>query len=61
MGHRQFRHNTNGVESVRRRWGDEAAKAAELHIIADEGYVPTPEQISKKYGGPEAGKAYERD
>lgn len=48
--HRQVRHHTKGVEEVRKMWGDEAAKAAELHIIADEGYVPTPEGIRKAYG-----------
>ena len=50
MGHRQIRHHKDGVEMIRRKWGDEAATAAELHIIADEGYVPTKEQIRKKYG-----------
>ena len=33
--HRIHRHNLNGVEEVRHKWGDEAAKAAELHILAD--------------------------
>jgi len=50
MGHRQIRHHTEGVEEVREMWGDEAAKAAEMHIISDEGYVPTPKQIRKRYG-----------
>ena len=48
--HRQIRHHTEGVEEVRKMWGDEAAKAAELHIIADEGYVPTPTSIKLAYG-----------
>jgi hypothetical protein len=33
--HRSFRHNVNGVEEVRKKWGDEAAKAAEIHIKRD--------------------------
>lgn len=33
--HRIHRHNQVGVEECRRRWGDQAAKAAELHILAD--------------------------
>lgn len=37
--HRQFRHNKEGVEYIRMLWGDEAAKAAELHILADMGYI----------------------
>lgn len=57
MGHRQIRHHTEGVEEVRSIWGDEAARAAELHIISDEGYIPTPEQITKKYGPLEDNKS----
>ena len=49
-GHRQIRHHTDGVEEIRKMWGNEAARAAELHIIADEGKVPTKEEIRKKYG-----------
>jgi len=50
MGHRQIRHHTEGVEKVRSLFGDEAAEAAEMHIISDEGCVPTKEEIKKKYG-----------
>jgi len=49
IGHRMKRHNLAGVEEVRHKWGDEAAKAAELHIIADEGKIPTAQQIADKY------------
>ena len=49
-GHRQIRHHLGGVEEIRKMWGNEAAEAAEMHIISDEGYVPTPEQIRDKYG-----------
>ena len=50
VGHRQIRHHKEGVEEIRKLWGDEAAKAAEMHIITDEGKVPTKEEIRKKYG-----------
>jgi hypothetical protein len=33
--HRRFRHNEAGIEEVRRRWGNRAAEAARLHIVAD--------------------------
>jgi len=39
-GHRDIRHNEKGVEKVRQMWGDEAAKAAEIHISKDEGCIP---------------------
>ena len=40
--HRSARHHDAGVEEVRRRWGDEAAKAAEIHIKRDwYGKVPS--------------------
>lgn len=34
--HRGYRHNRRGIEAVRRRWGDRAARAAEIHIERDE-------------------------
>ena len=34
---RGYRHNQKGVEEVRRRWGDKAARAAEIHLRRDEG------------------------
>jgi len=34
--HRDLRHNRRGVEEVRKRWGDKAARAAEIHIRRDE-------------------------
>lgn len=33
--HRSYRHHREGVEEVRQKWGDEAAKAAEIHIERD--------------------------
>ncbi len=35
--HREYRHSRKGVEEVRRKWGDRAARAAEIHIRKDEG------------------------
>ena len=35
--HRSVRHNTEGIEEVRRMWGDRAAEAAEIHIRKDFG------------------------
>lgn len=40
-GHRKYRHNHQGIEEVRRRWGDEAAEAAKLHIL-DDFFGPCP-------------------
>ena len=37
MGHRVHHHHKEGIEEVRKRWGDEAARAAEIHILKDEG------------------------
>lgn len=33
--HRKFRHNREGIEKVRKMWGELAAKAAEIHIRTD--------------------------
>jgi hypothetical protein len=33
--HRKFRHNQKGIESIKKMYGDEGGKAAELHIISD--------------------------
>lgn len=33
--HRQFRHNQKGVDYCRKKWGEEAAKAAKIHIVRD--------------------------
>ena len=38
--HRSSRHHKDGVEQVRKKWGDIAAKAAEIHIIKDCGKIP---------------------
>jgi hypothetical protein len=41
--HRYLRHHRQGIEEVRKMWGDQAAKAAEIHIRQDlelEGWPP---------------------
>ena len=49
--HRPFRHQTEGVERVRSRWGDRAASAAEIHIRRDcGGGIPTPDEIRRHWG-----------
>ena len=37
--HRGFRHNKKGIEQVREMWGNGAARAAELHILTDMGFI----------------------
>jgi hypothetical protein len=44
MRHRCLRHHLEGIEEVRRRFGDSAAEAAKQHIISDlkmEGWTET--------------------
>lgn len=58
MRHRKLRHHRAGIELVRKLWGDEAAEAARLHVIADlkqEGWTevhpfPQDEQDYKRIG-----------
>jgi hypothetical protein len=46
--HRCARHHKDGVEQVRAMWGDEAAKAAEIHIRKDfAGKVPDPQEAQR--------------
>lgn len=49
--HRPFRHHTGGVERVRALWGEQAARAAEIHIRRDTGgRLPTPRQLREYWG-----------
>lgn len=48
--HRVYRHHKEGVELVRSKWGDDAAKAAELHIMDDFGYIPSQKELEDKFG-----------
>lgn len=46
--HRTMRHHKEGIEEVRAKWGDEAAKAAEIHILRDfQNEIPTREECEK--------------
>jgi hypothetical protein len=38
--HRKFLHHYEGIAYVRMRWGDEARKSAEQHVIRDCGHIP---------------------
>jgi hypothetical protein len=49
MGHRCYYHHKEGIEEAREKWGDEAAKAAELHILSDFGYIPDKESVHALY------------
>lgn len=55
--HRCVRHHREGIDQVRKMWGDKAAKAAEIHIRSDlksEGWtnlhVPANEKEYKESG-----------
>ena len=47
--HRRWRHHKDGVEEVRKIWGDEAAEAAEIHIKRDLGWIPTKAQAERRW------------
>ena len=49
MNHRRYRHHDDGVEEIRLMYGDEAAKAAEMHIITDFGSIPTRKQVEAMF------------
>jgi len=54
--HRTHRHHKEGIEEARKKWGDEAAKAAMIHILTDEGEVLSSKEIHKKYKVEETSK-----
>lgn len=56
--HRCINHHQKGIEEVRKMWGDEAAKAALLHVEDDldwAGYrrddIPKDREDAKRYWG----------
>jgi len=51
--HRDVRHHKEGVEEVRKMWGDKAARAAEIHIIKDCKKIPTQQEAQawRLFGG----------
>jgi DNA-binding GntR family transcriptional regulator len=57
MGHRAIDHHEEGIERIKKMWGDEAAEAARLHILSDfqeyyrlDGRVPTKKEVCELYG-----------
>ena len=48
--HRVHRHHREGIEEARKKWGDDAAKAAMIHILTDEGKIMSIEDIHNEYG-----------
>lgn len=46
--HRRHRHHVEGIEEVRKMWGNEAATAAKIHIIVD--CFGIPSQADYEYG-----------
>jgi len=39
--HREIRHHQLGIQEVRKKWGEQAAEAAQLHIANDfYGFIP---------------------
>jgi len=49
MNHRSHRHTKEGIKKDLEMWGSDAARAAHIHIIADEHEVPTRERILGRY------------
>lgn len=47
--HRVFRHHKEGIEEVRKMWGDEAMEAAKLHVVADMAYIPTKDEMDRSF------------
>ena len=47
--HRIHRHHLEGVEECSKKWGDEAAEAAIIHILKDEGDVLSAREIEERY------------
>jgi hypothetical protein len=43
--HWLHRHHFAGIEDVRHKWGDQAAQAAELHIVSDMGKIYSSEEL----------------
>lgn len=58
--HRDARHHTGGIQQVIEKWGEEAGKAAEIHIRKDcLGKLPTENEV-QMWGlfGPEGMDGY---
>jgi DNA-binding GntR family transcriptional regulator len=47
--HRSVRHHKEGIEEARKKWGDRAAMAAEIHIRRDfDGRIPDRDELEFK-------------
>jgi hypothetical protein len=56
VAHRALRHHLEGVEEVRKLWGDQAARAAVLHIMLDwdgirEAQIPRNQEEAEEFVG----------
>lgn len=59
IAHRCITHHQAGIEEVRKMWGDEAAKAAEMHVRDDmewagynrNGEMPKDREDAKRWWG----------
>jgi len=47
--HRRIRHNKNGVDYIKKKYGKEAAKVARQHLLDDGIYLP-PEEDDAEIG-----------
>jgi hypothetical protein len=47
--HRIHRHHKEGIEQIRKMYGEKASKAAMIHILSDEGEILNEKEIRKKY------------
>ncbi len=47
--HRIHRHHKEGVEECRKKFGNDASKAAMIHILTDEGEILSEIEMRKKY------------
>jgi len=49
MNHRRHRHTKEGIQEILMMWGSDAARAAHIHIMADEHEIPTKDRILGRY------------
>ena len=49
INHRRYRHHLEALEEVRKLFGEDAVKAAEMHIITDFGRIPTRQEVEEAF------------
>ncbi len=49
--HRKYDHHREGIEDIRKKWGDQAAEAARIHIKRDEGKIRGRKEMFYDYQG----------